>query len=69
MTVSDPYFIVSDPPAVDSGTRHRMIREAAYFLAQRREFLPGHDLEDWLRAEMDIDGELGARRPKADKEP
>ena len=35
--------------------RSRMITEAAYFRAERRGFAPGGDLEDWLRAEADID--------------
>jgi hypothetical protein len=33
-----------------------MISEAAYFLAEHRGFGPGHELEDWLRAEHEIDG-------------
>ena len=33
---------------------HRMISEAAYFLAQERGFEPGHTLEDWLRAEIQV---------------
>ena len=28
-----------------------MIATAAYFLAERRSFEPGHELEDWLTAE------------------
>ena len=35
--------------------RSRMVAEAAYFRAERRGFAPGGDLEDWLRAEADID--------------
>jgi hypothetical protein len=30
---------------------HRMISEAAYYLAARRNFVPGSELEDWLAAE------------------
>jgi hypothetical protein len=32
-----------------------MIAEVAYLRAQRRGFEPGHELEDWLAAEMEID--------------
>lgn len=39
--------------------REAMIREAAYYLAQRRGFAPGHDLEDWLTAETAIGGDRG----------
>ena len=35
---------------------HRRIAEAAYFKAERRGFLPGLELQDWLEAERDIDG-------------
>jgi hypothetical protein len=29
---------------------------AAYFIAEKRGFEPGHELEDWLAAEAQIDG-------------
>jgi len=38
----------------------RRIREVAYFKAERRGFLPGHELEDWLEAEEEVDN---ASRP------
>jgi hypothetical protein len=39
------------------------IAEAAYFIAIRRGFSPGHELEDWLRAEDEVDARLiGAPR-------
>lgn len=41
--------------------RSSMIAEAAYYRAQGRQFEPGHDLEDWLAAEREIDGALIAR--------
>ena len=31
-----------------------MIEEAAYYLAEKRGFEPGHELEDWLQAEAQI---------------
>lgn len=33
---------------------HMMIQEAAYYLAEKRGFAPGHELEDWLRAKAQI---------------
>ena len=30
------------------------IAEAAYFNAQRRDFAPGQEMNDWLRAEQEI---------------
>ncbi len=35
-----------------------MIAEEAYFRAQRRDFRPGHELEDWLAAEAEVDRRL-----------
>lgn len=34
--------------------RQAMICDAAYFRAERRGFEPGHELEDWLAAEVDV---------------
>jgi hypothetical protein len=43
--------------------RHACIAEAAYFIAMRRGFSPGHELEDWLTAENEVDTQLiGAPR-------
>jgi hypothetical protein len=33
---------------------HRLIAEAAYYLAQKRGFLGGHSLDDWLAAEQQV---------------
>ena len=37
--------------------RHSRIAEAAYQRAHARNFEPGGELEDWLRAEREVDGE------------
>jgi len=37
--------------------RLKRIAEAAYRRAQQRNFEPGHDLEDWLEAEKEVDAE------------
>jgi len=31
-----------------------MIDEAAYYLAQKRGFIAGHEMDDWLEAEKEI---------------
>jgi enoyl-CoA hydratase/carnithine racemase len=36
--------------------RHRAIAVAAYYRAERRGFLAGGDLADWLAAEREVDG-------------
>jgi Protein of unknown function (DUF2934) len=38
--------------------RHRLIAETAYRLAQSRGFGPGHEVEDWLSAEAQVDTAL-----------
>ncbi len=38
-----------------------MIAEEAYFRAQRRDFRPGGELEDWLAAEAEVDRRLANR--------
>jgi len=35
--------------------RHERIKTAAYYLAERRGFEPGHEAEDWRHAEAQID--------------
>jgi hypothetical protein len=42
--------------------RRRMIAEAAYFRAARREFAPGGELQDWLAAEREVNALLDAGR-------
>jgi hypothetical protein len=38
-------------------SREARIAEAAYWRAERRGFIAGHELDDWLEAEREIDGE------------
>ena len=40
--------------------RYRMICEAAYLRAERRGFMPGAEVEDWLAAEEEVDRLLKA---------
>ena len=42
---------MSEPYPVNEETRNRMIAEAAYYRAEARGFVSGHELEDWLEAE------------------
>ena len=39
--------------------RRELIAVAAYYLAESRNFQPGHEHEDWLAAEVQV-GSLGA---------
>ena len=40
--------------------RQFMITKAAYYRAEYRDFVPDHELEDWLEAEKQIDEMLKA---------
>lgn len=35
--------------------RRQLIAQAAYFIAERRGFAPGNEIEDWLQAEAEIE--------------
>jgi len=45
-------------PAVTAEVRRSMIAEGAYLRAERRGFAPGHETEDWLAAEAEVDALL-----------
>jgi hypothetical protein len=43
---------------IDPEQRAALIAEAAFFRAEKRGFAPGHEVEDWLAAESDVDARL-----------
>jgi len=43
---------------VGPGQRTALIAKAAYFRAESRGFAPGHETEDWLAAEAEVDAKL-----------
>lgn len=43
---------------IDPQRRRALIAEAAYFRAERRGFAPGHEAQDWLAAEIEVDTAL-----------
>ena len=47
-------------PTLESETRTKLVREAAYFRAERRGFGPGGEIEDWVAAERQVDQMLAA---------
>jgi hypothetical protein len=49
------------PKRVSEEERSSMIARAAYFRAEKRNFAPGQELEDWAAAEAEVDRELAAR--------
>jgi hypothetical protein len=54
----DTFSETAEPPACSEDERLRLIAEAAYYRAQRRGFEPGHEQEDWLLAEREVDDSL-----------
>jgi len=48
------------PPGISAEERYKMIARLAYLRAEKRGFAPGHELDDWLRAESEVDQRLRA---------
>jgi hypothetical protein len=46
---------------IPASLREDMIREAAYYLAESRSFVPGRELDDWLAAELQMDELIASR--------
>jgi hypothetical protein len=44
--------------------RHNRIAVAAYMISEARGFEPGHEAEDWLAAQIQIDAIDAATEPK-----
>jgi hypothetical protein len=44
--------------SIDPDVRRQLVAAEAYFLAERRGFAGGHELEDWVAAEAAIDERL-----------
>ena len=49
-----------DAESLTEEQRRKLIAVTAYYLAESRNFEPGHEQEDWLAAELKV-GSLGAR--------
>lgn len=45
-------------PVIDPDHRRALIAQLAYYRAERRGFEPGHETEDWLSAEAEVDRAL-----------
>jgi hypothetical protein len=46
-----------------AAARHERIAQIAYLMAEARGFEPGHEAEDWLRAQSEVDAaDAGIRR-------
>jgi hypothetical protein len=56
-------------PAGPDPKRQVMIAMAAYYRAERRGFVPGHELEDWLAAEAELSATVAPAPAPAKKGP
>jgi hypothetical protein len=50
---------------ISAADRMRMIETAAYYRAEHRGFIAGHEADDWLSAEAEIDALIAAARSPA----
>ena len=57
-TPRKPNAIVRRAAFTEEDRRQDLIAEAAYYYAEHRGFEPGHELDDWLTAEGQIDAAL-----------
>jgi len=48
--------------AIDPEARRRLVAAEAYFLAERRGFAAGNEVEDWVAAEAAVDSRLQQQR-------
>ena len=49
---------VLESTRIDPDARRRLVAAEAYFLAERRGFAAGNELEDWVAAERLVDSRL-----------
>ena len=50
--------------AIEIKRRKELIAAAAYARAESRGFSPGHELEDWLEAEKEVDAAVSSQKTK-----
>jgi hypothetical protein len=48
--------------AIDPEARRRLVAAEAYFLAERRGFAAGNEVQDWVAAEVAVDARLRQKR-------
>jgi hypothetical protein len=56
---AEPVKEASPLPDSSDGSREARISEAAFFKAAARAFAPGHEWDDWLAAEKEVDAQDG----------
>jgi Protein of unknown function (DUF2934) len=51
----------STRPKLSPEEVYRLIQESAYFKAKARGFAPGHEVQDWIEAEQEVQRSLEGR--------
>jgi len=54
-TTTKPAPAPAEEPDITPEDKHEMVAVAAYFLAERRGFVPGRELDDWREAAAAIE--------------
>ena len=50
--------VMPAPTSTNPEVRHQLVATEAYFIAERRGFAAGNELDDWLAAEAAVDSRL-----------
>jgi len=58
----DPLRFARPSKRLPPAEREQLIAEAAYLRAANRDFAKGHEVEDWLAAEAEVDERLERRQ-------
>jgi len=58
----DPLRFAQPVVVISEMERRKMIADAAYYRALSRDFESGHEVQDWLEAEAEVDRRLAAAR-------
>lgn len=58
MVLESEQSAVAAPTSIDPRVRRQLVAAEAYFLAERRGFAAGNELEDWVTAEAVVDSRL-----------
>jgi hypothetical protein len=62
MVLESAHSETPESASIDPDVRRRLVAGEAYFLAERRGFAAGNELEDWVTAEAAVDSRLQQMR-------
>lgn len=55
----NPIPVIGMESKPSSGDRDALVAERAYYKAEARGYEPGHEIQDWLEAEAEVDEGVG----------